>query len=106
MATAPRRLLAACAVLGTCIALTAPGSDAKAQGFEGHAPWCANMGGEGPGWECDYYTFEQCMARASGITNSCNRNPFLVQVPPPVVRGPVRAPRHRHDRYRDDRYYR
>jgi hypothetical protein len=49
-----------------------------AQEYQGKAPWCANLGYLGTGWECAYYTVEQCMARASGITNSCSVNPWYV----------------------------
>jgi Protein of unknown function (DUF3551) len=51
---------------------------AQAQEYQGHAPWCANLGYLGTGWECAYYTLEQCMARASGVTNSCSVNPWYV----------------------------
>ena len=66
---------------------------AQAQAYQGHAPWCANLGYLGTGWECAYYTLQQCMARASGITNNCSANPWYV---------PERAPRRypRRDRSR------
>jgi hypothetical protein len=51
---------------------------AQAQEYQGNAPWCANLGYLGTGWECAYYTVEQCMARASGVTNSCSVNPWYV----------------------------
>src|SRR5262249_41034414 len=38
------------------------------------APWCANMGG-GYGFDCSYYTFDQCMATARGVGNFCTPNP-------------------------------
>jgi hypothetical protein len=38
------------------------------------APWCANMGG-GWGFDCSYFTFDQCMATARGLGNSCSPNP-------------------------------
>lgn len=52
--------------------------EAQAQAYQGRAPWCANMGYLGAGLECAHYTLEQCMARASGITNSCSVNPWYV----------------------------
>jgi hypothetical protein len=52
--------------------------EAQAQAFQGPAPWCANMGDLGIGFECAYYTLEQCLARVSGITNSCSVNPWYV----------------------------
>jgi hypothetical protein len=51
---------------------------AQAQAFQGNAPWCANMGYLGTALECAYYSLEQCMARASGITNNCSVNPWYV----------------------------
>ena len=41
------------------------------------APWCANMGG-GWGFDCSYFTFEQCMATARGLGNSCSPNPNAI----------------------------
>jgi hypothetical protein len=38
------------------------------------APWCANMGGSW-GFDCSYFTFNQCMATARGLGNSCSPNP-------------------------------
>jgi hypothetical protein len=38
------------------------------------APWCANMGGSW-GFDCSYFTFDQCMATARGLGNSCSPNP-------------------------------
>jgi Protein of unknown function (DUF3551) len=40
------------------------------------APWCANMGGS-YGFDCSYFTFEQCMATARGLGNFCSPNPSL-----------------------------
>jgi len=39
------------------------------------APWCAAMGGQSSAWDCSYYTFEQCMATARGLSNMCAPNP-------------------------------
>ena len=39
------------------------------------APWCANLGGRDGGYDCGYYTFEQCMATARGLGGSCAPNP-------------------------------
>jgi hypothetical protein len=53
------------------------------------APWCAYLGGGGGGFECGYYTFEQCMATARGLGGSCSPNPYAVSEPipaPPRVR--------------------
>jgi hypothetical protein len=45
------------------------------------APWCAYMGGRDGGYDCGYYTFEQCMATARGLGGSCAPNPRVVQDP-------------------------
>jgi hypothetical protein len=44
------------------------------------APWCAAMGGSW-GFDCSYFTFDQCMATARGLGNYCSPNPNAV-VPP------------------------
>jgi hypothetical protein len=41
------------------------------------APWCANMGG-GWGFDCSYFTFDQCMATARGLGNYCSPNPNFI----------------------------
>jgi hypothetical protein len=38
-------------------------------------PWCANLGGQF-GYDCGYYSFEQCMETARGLGNSCSPNPW------------------------------
>ena len=48
-------------------------------------PWCAYMGGQF-GFDCSYYTFEQCMETARGLGNSCAPNPRLQAVPRPPRR--------------------
>ena len=45
------------------------------------APWCAYLGGHGGGFDCGYYTFEQCMATARGLGGSCSPNPRAVHEP-------------------------
>jgi hypothetical protein len=42
------------------------------------APWCAATGGFGSAWDCSYYTFEQCMATARGLSNYCAQNPRYI----------------------------
>lgn len=49
-------------------------------------PWCAYLGGRDGGFDCSYYTFEQCMATARGLGNSCQPNPRAVQ-PDRTTRG-------------------
>jgi hypothetical protein len=43
------------------------------------------MGGDW-GFDCSYYTFEQCMATARGLGNSCSPNPRAVLNPRAQVR--------------------
>jgi hypothetical protein len=50
------------------------------------APWCANMGGRDGGWDCGYYTFDQCMATARGLGGSCAPNPRALAAPKPPPR--------------------
>jgi uncharacterized protein DUF3551 len=57
------------------------------------APWCANMGGRDGGWDCGYYTFEQCMATARGLGGSCAQNPRALAAPKPKPQ-PRRARRY------------
>jgi hypothetical protein len=45
------------------------------------APWCAFLGGRGGGYDCSYYTFEQCMATARGLGGSCAQNPSALYRP-------------------------
>jgi hypothetical protein len=45
------------------------------------APWCAYLGGFGGGFDCSYYTFEQCMATARGLGGRCQPNPSVAQNP-------------------------
>jgi hypothetical protein len=56
---------------------------AQAQPTIGHAPWCVVMGSQGGWLDCAYYTLEQCMATASGVSNGCTRNSWYVPEPPP-----------------------
>jgi hypothetical protein len=80
------------AVLGALVALTA--LDARLVGTAGArspAPWCANLGGRDGGWDCGYYSFEQCMATARGLSNNCQPNPWALAAPPAQRR--VRRPR-------------
>ena len=51
------------------------------------APWCAALGGRDGGYDCGYYTFEQCMATARGLGGNCAPNPRVAfdpyRQPPP-----------------------
>jgi hypothetical protein len=50
------------------------------------APWCANLGGRGGGWDCGYFSFDQCMATARGLGGSCAPNPRFIYAPKPPPR--------------------
>jgi hypothetical protein len=63
----------------------ASGTAAKADWAQA-APWCANMGGRDGGWDCGYYTFDQCMATARGLGGSCAPNPRALAAPKPPPR--------------------
>ena len=43
-------------------------------------PWCAYMGGQF-GFDCSFYTFQQCMETARGLGNSCAPNPRYQAAP-------------------------
>src|SRR5437588_12491641 len=74
-----RPVIAAAAFLVVMLAAVQP---APAQ-IIGQAPWCADMGGVVPGsLECQYFTYAQCYARASGISNICFRNPWYFPARP------------------------
>jgi Protein of unknown function (DUF3551) len=47
------------------------------------APWCAALGGRDGGNDCGYYTFEQCMATARGLSSNCQPNPWALAAPNP-----------------------
>ena len=62
----------------------------RAQGDQDY-PYCVQ--GDNNGWpgDCSYSSYEQCVATASGTTDSCGINPrFAFQQPD------VRPQRHRH----------
>ena len=42
------------------------------------APWCAAQGGMSSAWDCSYFTFEQCMATARGLSSNCAPNPRYI----------------------------
>jgi hypothetical protein len=74
----PRRRLAikvamTLGVLSGAALLDAHGTAALAQ--RQLAPWCAAMGGRDGGWDCSYYSLEQCLATARGLGGYCSPNP-------------------------------
>lgn len=66
------RFFLAAAGLAATAALVVP--NAAQADWRQAAPWCANMGG-GYGFDCSYFTFDQCMATARGLGNFCTPNP-------------------------------
>jgi hypothetical protein len=77
----------ATSVAATTLAIDA----AQAQPQLGRGSWCA-ADLEGGLYDCAFYSFEQCMATASGMGSSCSRNPLYVP-PQPQVRRLRHAPR-------------
>jgi hypothetical protein len=80
------RLAGLLATLAAALTITMTGgtiASAQAMRPPQSAPWCANMGGTW-GFDCSYFTFEQCMETARGLGNSCSPNPNFI--PPPTTR--------------------
>ena len=75
--TPPVRLAPPAAVLVAVWYLVVLSGAARAQPIDGHAPWCALMG-DSFQLDCGYYSLQQCMARASGVTNQCTPNSWYV----------------------------
>ena len=72
--------------LGTLAGTTELSATAARADWAQAAPWCANMGGRDGGWDCGYYTFDQCMATARGLGGSCAPNPRALAAPKPPPR--------------------
>lgn len=68
---APKAAAALAAAVGLW-ALASP--DSAHAGSRQITPWCAFMGGT-YGYDCSYFTFEQCMETARGLGNHCIPNP-------------------------------
>lgn len=83
------RVLLAGALMTLVATMAFSPSVAQAQAWAGRGSWCVDML-EGAGFDCSFYSFQQCMATASGVTNACSRNPLYV---PPQTQ--VRHKRHR-----------
>ena len=79
-------------VLAMTAVLSVLAVSAHAQPITGHAPWCVNVPFHGGHRDCAYYTLEQCMESARGVSNQCERNPWFE--PPP----PRRSSKKRHHR--------
>ncbi len=79
-AISPRKSLLALHVALVTVAL-AGAVDARSAAQAGRAaPWCAAQGGLGGGFDCSYYSFEQCMETARGLGNFCTPNPLSDRV--------------------------
>lgn len=64
------------------VGMTMAAGSASAQPINGRAPWCATFSQYGGTLDCAYYSLEQCMASASGMSNQCSRNPWYVEERP------------------------
>jgi hypothetical protein len=78
-----RRLLALKIAVGIAVVAGAGLLDARSAALAQRrpAPWCAYEGGQVGGWDCAYYTFEQCMATARGLGGQCQPNPWALHYP-------------------------
>ena len=85
------RLAAFALAIGLAGILLAPQS-AQAQAWDGKGPWCVE---HRTYYDCAFYSFQQCMATAWGVTNYCTPNPLYVPPRPLVARAQVRTKRHR-----------
>jgi hypothetical protein len=74
--SAPSRRVVLALAFGLTIVSWSGAGEALAQ-YQA-APWCAATGGFGSAWDCSYYTFEQCMATARGLSNYCAQNPRYI----------------------------
>jgi hypothetical protein len=72
------------------IGATAIAGEASAQPINGRAPWCGTFSQYGGTLDCAYWSLEQCMAGASGVSNQCSRNPWYAGPPDPRPRPPIR----------------
>ena len=82
------RLLAlnVAAALGAVVGASALDAATTASAGYRTAPWCAALGGRDGGWDCGYYSFEQCMATARGLGGFCQPNPWVLDAPRPPPR--------------------
>jgi hypothetical protein len=88
MARDRSRLLALNIAAALSVVVSAAALDAWTTATAGQrtAPWCANLGGRDGGWDCGYYSFEQCMATARGLSGNCQPNPWVLDAPRPPPR--------------------
>jgi hypothetical protein len=73
---ATRRVFVFALVLPVTLVAT---DGAAAQSGRGRAPWCAEVLAGDP--DCSYYSWQQCWARASGVSNICYLNPYYEPSP-------------------------
>jgi len=77
-----RRLVPSCVIaLAIGAALSVLAASVYAQPVTGRAPWCVNVSTAGGIPDCAYYSLEQCMESALGVSNQCERNPWYVPEP-------------------------
>ena len=67
-------------VVGLVPAIFAAASSTSAPAQSRVPPWCAYMGGQF-GFDCGFYSYQQCMETARGLGNSCVPNPRYQAAP-------------------------
>jgi uncharacterized protein DUF3551 len=72
---------AAWLALAALVALAMESGAASAQPAIGRGRWCATLPLGGM-MQCSYYSLEQCMEYASGVSNQCSLNPWYEGPPP------------------------
>ena len=86
------RILALAVLTTVAILTTAP---AVAQRYDANYPICLQSYGLGGGYniDCSYTSMEQCRATASGLSATCDANPYYAnaRVPEPGSRRPRRG---------------
>jgi hypothetical protein len=74
------------------------GASTSAQAYP-EAPYCwENYSRVGPGRDCRFFSYEQCLATSSGVGGTCGRNPWY-QYYSEDEPAPVPPPRHRKPRH-------
>jgi hypothetical protein len=84
-----RLIVARAPLIAAVLAVSVNGAHAQTR----VPPWCAYMGGQF-GFDCGFYTFEQCMETARGLGNSCAPNPRAAQAVPRATRRARRVRKH------------
>lgn len=80
-----RKSLAAAMALALITGAAALGSAGSAHA-NSRAPWCVDTADLGAGFQCNYFSLEECQIAARGVSNICAVNPFYVPEAAPVRR--------------------